>query len=178
MKNFKSSSYVQALYDLGVETNSIDVLYETSKTWLELISQNMNFLSYLSDVSVDRKEKNELISKLTDNQLFRDFVNVVMDDKNIKGLRIILNKFVKRINKEKGILNGTIYTTEKIDSSQVKQIEEAMSKKLNTNVNLSNIIDQEIIGGIKVVIEDDVWDYSIASQIKELSIKIIEERGE
>jgi len=49
-----------------------------------------------------------------------------------------------------------------------------MSKKLDTNVYLKNIIDKEIIGGIKVVVEDDVWDYTIASQIRDLAMKIIE----
>jgi F0F1-type ATP synthase delta subunit len=45
-------------------------------------------------------------------------------------------------------------------------------------VNLKNIIDKEIIGGIKVVVEDDVWDYTIENQIKELTLKLIKEQGE
>jgi hypothetical protein len=28
------------------------------------------------------------------------------------------------------------------------------------------------------VVEDDVWDFTIASQIKELTIKLIKEQGE
>ena len=85
---------------------------------------------------------------------------------------------MKRINKEKGILNGVIYTTELLESNQTKQIEEAMSKKLDIKVQLTNLQDKEIIGGIKVVVEDDVWDYTIASQIKELTMKLIKEQGE
>jgi F-type H+-transporting ATPase subunit delta len=80
----------------------------------------------------------------------------LIDEKRSKGLDIVLTKFIKRINKENGILDGTIYTTELLESKQIKQMEESMSKKLDVKIRLTNIKDQEIIGGIKVVVEDDV----------------------
>jgi F-type H+-transporting ATPase subunit delta len=107
-------------------------------------------------VSVTKDEKHNLVNEITEDDLFRKFIYVVIDEKRSKQLGFILEKFVKRINKEKGILNGIIYTTEKLDSDQVKQIEQGLSKKLDSKVNLKNIIDKEIIGGIKVVVEDDV----------------------
>jgi F-type H+-transporting ATPase subunit delta len=178
MLNFKSSSYVQALYELGVENNSIDLFYEEANKWIDLINENNSLLSYLADISVEKSEKHNLINEITEDDLFRKFIYVVIDEKRSKGLKLILDKFVKRINKERGILNGTIYTTEQIDSEQIKQIENGLSKKLDAKVHLRNIIDKEIIGGIKVVVEDDVWDYTISSQIKELTLKIIKEQGE
>jgi ATP synthase F1 delta subunit len=121
-----------------------------------LIKENQNLLRYFSDISINKEEKHELINEVSKDDLFRKFIYVLIDEKRSKGLNIVLTKFIKRINKDKGILDGIIYTTDLLETTQVKKIEEAMSKKIDVKVLLTNIQDKEIIGGIKVVVEDDV----------------------
>ena len=51
---------------------------------------------------------------------------------------------------------------------QIKKIQDSISKKLNKSVELKNEININLIGGIKVVINDIVFDGSVSNKIESL----------
>ena len=173
MQRFKSSSFVKALYELGIETYSIDLFFEESKKWIDLLEENRKILNYFSDYLVPFEEKEELVKKITKNKILRNFFFVLIEEKNIRFLETILLGFIKRVNDEKNIEEGIVYTIDKLTKKQIEDIQKGISKSIKKDVFLVNKIDKEIIGGIKVIIKDKVWDYTIETQIKELSQKIV-----
>lgn len=172
-----TTSYVTALYELGVEKNSTKLYYEISRKLLELIDLNPKLINYLGDIQVILKEKKNLINEITQDKTFRKFLYVIIEGNKIRGLRVILQKFIKAVNNSKGIIEGVIYTINKLDVESVKKIEGTMSNKLEKNIHLSNVIDEEIIGGIKVELDGQVWDYSLRNQVNELAFELINKKG-
>lgn len=175
---FNTSSYVQALYEISVEKKTTEIYYKNSKVLLELIKINPKLINFLSDNQVKLEEKKDLVNKIIKDTTYRKFLYVLIETEKIIGLKMVLKKFINRINKIKGIVEGIIYTTDLLDVDSIKKIEKVMSKKLDKNVQLLNISDKKIIGGIKIDIDGQVWDSTLENQIKKLAKELINKKGE
>ena len=80
----------------------------------------------------------------------------------------ILNDFNTKCNDKQNILEGTIYSVIELNEDQISRIEQVISKKLDKKVELKNEINSSLIGGVKVVINDMVFDGSITNRIESL----------
>ena len=179
MKRINITSYVWALKQLGEETNNLKVFYQNTSLWLSLILENPKIIDYLSDLDLPLQERRDLIKEVDNNSsLFNNFLFLLLDERKIRYLKEILSKFLKLVNKEKGIIEGEVYTTIVLQSTQLEKIEQGLSKKIGKEVKLRPILDKEIVGGIKVVLEEKIWDYTLSNQIKELAKEMIIKQGE
>ena len=91
-----------------------------------------------------------------------------MANKRGNELHKILEEYVKISNAELGIEEGIVYSTEKLTKAQIDKIEKKLSEVTKVKVELVNRIDERLIGGIKVVLNDSVYDGSLRSKIESL----------
>jgi F-type H+-transporting ATPase subunit delta len=60
-----------------------------------------------------------------------------------------------------------------LKKKDIKAIEEKLSKKFAFHINLVNKIDQRLIGGIQVVVANQIFDLSIQGQLDKLKLATI-----
>jgi len=93
---------------------------------------------------------------------------VIIDNHRGKHIKDILKEFdlicLKRLN----IKTGIVYSTVSLNDTQINQIEKKVSKLLNAKVRLTNKINPDLIGGLKIEVEDYLVDYSIQSKFTQL----------
>lgn len=98
-----------------------------------------------------------------------------LKNKNLLGKKEeILKTLEKIVNKEKGIVKVKVTTEIKLKTEVVKDIEEFIKKKYKIKeVVLEEQVDQKLLGGIKIEIEDDIIDATLANKIKQLQDYLI-----
>jgi F-type H+-transporting ATPase subunit delta len=87
-----------------------------------------------------------------------------------------VKSFIGLCNKKLGIEEGLVYTPYALSDEQLKDVEKAMSEKENKTIVLRQIIDESLIGGIKVQINTRVYDDSIKNKVEKLRSKLLESR--
>ena len=85
-----------------------------------------------------------------------------------------MNAFVSLSNAKDGISEGFIYSAQKLTKEEIERISSSISKKIGKKVYLLPKIDEELIGGFKIVIDDYVFDTSILHKIEELKSSLME----
>ena len=88
-----------------------------------------------------------------------------MENNRINLILEIFESFNSYCNQYRGVSEGLIYSTVKLEEKVISQIEEKVSKMENSKVELKNIIDPSLIGGVKIVIKDHIYDGSIKHNI-------------
>ena len=101
------------------------------------------------------------------------FIFLIIDKKRINYLDKICVEFNSECNEYRNIFEGTIYSVERLNEKQIKEIEESIALKLNKKVELSNVLDSSLIGGIKIVVNDTVFDNSIVNRLQSLKQELI-----
>ena len=94
----------------------------------------------------------------------------------IHKFKEIVKEITKLLNEELDIDEGFVYSTAELSKEQISKIEKAVGKKLGHEVELKNLVDERLIGGVRVVIHDHVFDGSIKYKLETLKENLKERR--
>ena len=79
----------------------------------------------------------------------------------------ILSRLNKIINTAEGKMAAKVYSAERLSEADKKDISESLSKKYaGKEIILEDSLDEKLIGGIKIEINDEIIDLSIKNRIK------------
>ena len=162
-----SSRYGLALYSLALEENKLNLWQEEVKELSRIFKENTDFIMVLGSSFLSLEERQEILEKSlvgVDREIVA-LISVVMENNRINLILEIFESFNSYCNQYRGVSEGLIYSTVKLDQKVISQIEEKISKIENSKVELKNIIDPSLIGGVKVVIKDRIYDGSIKHHI-------------
>lgn len=163
------SRYAKALLLIAVEENKVEYYKEEVKTLKTLFVENDDFLKLLSSYFISDEEKSKVLDEVyPNNENIRNFIKVIIKNRRTKYLIKIFDEFINEVNSSIGIKEGIIYSVNKLTDEQIKKISDAIEVKLNNKVELVNKIDKRLIGGIKIVVEDKIFDGSVKNKLEKL----------
>ena len=171
-----ASRYASALLELAIENDKVTSYQSQVKYVLNVFRENRELDEFLKCYTIDDKNKKDLLMKIFKDDLDIEvlhFLFLILDKKRINYIEKICVEFNSSCNEHRGILEGTVYSTNELSEEQIKKLEDSITKKLNKKVELSNVLDSSLIGGIKIVVNDTVFDNSIASRIESLKQELI-----
>ena len=105
-----------------------------------------------------------------------NFLKLLVDKSRFNLSIDIFKEFNSLANDYRGIKEGILYVATSLDEAKVKAIEAKITKKIGKNVELTQIVDESLIGGFKVVISDLVIDNSIKNKLESLKNDLVEEK--
>ena len=163
-----SSRYAAALIDAAKQENILDAVFDDLRlvgTYIDASRELTNMLK--SPVINHWKKKNSLteifegkISTLTLNFL------ILLAEKRRESLcRDIIEQFVKQYNKFKGLLPVEITSANELATDIKNKITNKLNEITKMQIIGSYTIDKSIKGGVKIRIDDWVYDASLASQL-------------
>ena len=168
------TAYSKALFELAQEENKTETFVEYAKEILELINEE-KLVEYLSDPYIEIQDKEKMLEEAfgKEGNFFAKWILLIVEAKAVRKLTLALNKFISMVNESNGVVEGVAYTTTKLDAASIKKIEEAISKAQDKKVSLNNKIDNQLLGGVRVEVEDQVYDNSIKRKLKELTFELL-----
>lgn len=174
-----SSRYALALYDISLEKDKLPLVLDNAKLVRLLIKEHKEILSYFSSRFVEFSEKEKFIDETFINidEDLKIFIKVIIKNHRSNYIDNIFDEFISMGNEKMNILEGNLVSTYELDASKIKEIEDIFSKKLNQKVELKNVIDESLIGGVRVVLNDHVYDGSVKSRLNSLKNNLKERRA-
>lgn len=163
-----ASRYGLALYSLALEENKIDSWQKDVKTLKSIFEQNTDFIMILGSSFLSLEERIEILEKTlvgVDKNIVA-LIDVIMENNRTDLILDVFENFNSYCNQYRGVSEGLIYSTLKLDQTVIDQIEKKISKIENNKVELKNVIDPSLIGGVKIVIKDRIYDGSIKHSIE------------
>ncbi len=163
-----SSHYGLALYSLAVDLDKVSEWQLQVKELSHIFLENDDFIMVLGSSFLPIEERREILQKSlvgVDKEIV-SFIMVIMDNNRTNELLDIFTCFNSYCNEYRGVSEGLVYSTYKLDQKVINQIEEKMAKIENNKVELRNIIDPSLIGGVKIVIHDHIYDGSIKHHVE------------
>ena len=172
--------YASALLSLAKDEGKIKEYKEAIKSLLDLFESNKETNTYLKSYFVNEEDKFAFIDKLCEPFALKSlapFIKLLVKKHRFNSFKYIANEFVSDCNDDLGIQEGFVYSTTPLSEKQIQEIEDGVSKRLNQRVELINKIDERLIGGVKVVVHDHVFDGSIKNKLETMKQKLNERRS-
>ncbi len=169
--------YASALLSIAVQEEKNEEYREYVKMIISILDEDDSLIRLLDSANLTKDEKKAIIDNVFHSFPYENVKNtlkVIIDNGRSRYIKDILNAFVSLSNAKDGISEGFIYSAQKLTKEEIERISSSISKKIGKKVYLLPKIDEELIGGFKIVIDDYVFDTSILHKIEELKSSLIE----
>lgn len=153
-----TSRYAIALYNISKKRKIIQEVLSDLET-LNYLLKNEKFKILIESPTLSYKEKKSILSKIDfSNELIINFCLFLLDKGDFCHFPRIVSIFQKIWRKEENILRVKVYTpkhlTENVKNALLKLLEEKLKKK----IELKELVDKNLLGGIKIEFNDKVID--------------------
>ncbi|KKQ80336.1 MAG: ATP synthase subunit delta [Parcubacteria group bacterium GW2011_GWC2_38_7] len=167
--------YAKALVELGIENQCYDALVADLVDVDAKINENLEFKKYLTDKHVTFAKKQEALKNT-----FKDFVGdksynflfLLIKEGRLLELSSILEIAAKTHLKAQDLFEIIVESVVPLTAKQEKEIAEKLAQSIKQKLIIKNIINPEIIGGLKIFLGDTEIDGSIRGKILRLKKKI------
>lgn len=165
------NNYVEALY--YSTNNSLDrtQIEKDLQKFVKISNDNSNLKKILKDPRIEEMTKFEIIDGIVgkENVLLSNFLKLLIKEKRIDLIEKMLLEYEKMMRDSKKELFIKIIVSSEIDDNQIDKIIQKFKDiyKVST-VKYSIEINEEILGGIKVVVGNTVYDASIKRQLDQI----------
>ena len=168
-----TKTYADALFQLAVEENKVDDLFEEVKILIEVLHENEDLNKIMCHPKVDKDEKiatvKEIFSGRASNELC-GFINQIVVNNRYEEIDGILSCFIDEVKEYKKIGVAYVVTPTALNDGLRAKVEQKLLDTTGyTKMEMHYDVDKSLIGGMKIRIGDKVVDSSISTKLNELA---------
>ncbi|MBR4403265.1 MAG: ATP synthase F1 subunit delta [Flavobacteriales bacterium] len=174
MKNISlCTRYAKAYVELAIEKGELDKAVEEAKALGVYLLENEQVAQMVLSPLVSREEKIKgLAEAVKGKTAVENFVNLIIEKGRAEYLSDILTAVDKLNDSIKNICHVAVETAVSLTAVQMAEIEKRMKQATGASrVVLHATVDEKLLGGMKITIDDRVWDGSLRGRLDEIKKK-------
>lgn len=160
--------YAKAFYSLAKEKSILEDLYSDIKILADVINLTKEFRSFFFNpvikpsvkIGVTEKAFKGKLNKLTIN-----FINTLIENGREAFLDDIIRSFLDIYREENKINSVKLVTAKKLDKKTVDELIKMVEKINKSKVEITEEIDEKILGGMILRIDNLQYDASVKSSL-------------
>lgn len=174
--------YANALYSIWLELLNKDkkIFTSSAKDIYFSLKNNYEIVKIIDSCNIQKSEKIEITKKIFSsislenlpNQYIYNFLFVLIDNNFFSKVLEIFISFFEKLDNHQNFIFLRIYSPFVLEKTFLEKIEHLFSKKTQKKVRYENIIDKNLIGGMKIMFGNEVYDYSIKGKIDQIKWNI------
>ena len=135
--------------------------------WLDelaAVAGNDQLQQFADNPKVTDEQVFELISGVVRTALpeaGKNFLRLVIENRRLGALPVVAEQFRALKNAQGGTADAVVYSAFPIDASALADLSATLEKRFARKLNVSVQQDESLIGGIRVVVGDEVLDTSV-----------------
>jgi len=102
----------------------------------------------------------------------KNFLRAVIDNGRLGALPEIANQFRALKNAQSGSSDATVFSAFPMDAAALADVSSVLEKRFGRKLNLSVALQPELIGGIRVVVGDEVLDTSVKARLEQMKLAL------
>ena len=162
-----------------------EALFQSSKNdlegtlaWLDALAAvagNPQLLQYAGNPKVSNQQVYALVTEVARVQLpaaGQNFLNAVTENGRLAALPEIAAQFRALKNAQSGSSDAVVYSAFPIAASSLGDVAAVLEKRFGRKLNLTVQEDSSLIGGIRVVVGDEVLDTSVKARLEQMKVAL------
>lgn len=175
MNNTIFFRYANSLFELAKEAKKCDEIYNQLNILRNIFEKNDDIKKFFANFSISKEEKFKLIEQdfgPNFNTYIINFLKLLIDKYRIQFLPKIFIEFKTLYNSYKNIKEVTVISAVKLSTEERDKIIDILRAKFNKTVDLLEIVNPALIGGLIIKYGDKIFDASLKGRFKRLKKKL------
>lgn len=162
--------YAEAAFRTAKEANALPA-WNALVTEMGAVADRPEMRALMSDPKVTSDQLYGVMAgvlKTAIDQKGQNFLHLLVENGRLDALPEIAAQFTALKNAEEGTADAEIVSAYPLTEAQVKELIAGLSAKFNKTLKPHVSVDQNLIGGVRVVVGDHVFDTSIKAQLERM----------
>lgn len=172
-----AARYAKSLLDLAVEQNQLDATLADIKLLDEVCNQSREFVSVLRSPIIKAEKKRAIIDAVLANKLAtltNAFVTLLVNKGREANLPEIAKAFISQYKEMKSIKTVKLTTAVPVnDAVKQKILQRATATLGDSQVELIEAVNPDIIGGFVLEMDDKLFDASIRRDLNDVRAQFV-----
>ncbi|QDL39356.1 F0F1 ATP synthase subunit delta [Rhodoferax sediminis] len=146
--------------------------------WLDelaLIAANPQLLQFADNPTVTASQVFDVISGVARSTLpdaARNFLRAVIENGRLTALPEMADQFRALKNAQSGSSDAIVYSPFPMDSAALADVAATLEKRFGRKLNVKVEQEPALIGGIRVVVGDEVLDTSVKARLEQMKVAL------
>lgn len=168
--------YALALFQLSKEKNLLEQVEEELRVVKEVLINSDDLNAVLESPKVSVAKKKEIIkdsfSKV--NPFVMNTLMILIDRHRQDQMVEVADQFLELSNEEQGIAEAKVYSIRPLTQDESEALSTSFAAKVGKkSLRIENIVDPELLGGLKIRIGNRIFDGSLRGKLNRLERKLL-----
>jgi F-type H+-transporting ATPase subunit delta len=144
--------------------------------WLDelaAIAENALLQQFVDSPKVSDEQAFELISEVVQKNVAlpetgKNFLHLLIENRRLSALPVIAQQYRALMNAQGGTADAVVFSAFPIDAAALADLSSTLEKRFVRKLNVSVELDAALIGGIRVVVGDEVLDTSVKARLEQM----------
>lgn len=163
--------YAEAVFRLAADGGTLAPWSETLATMAN-VADHAEVREYIGNPGLTADQLYGLFVSLLGRDIDKEaqsLVRVLISNDRLALLPQIYEMFELLKHEREGVLDANISTAFSLDDAQLKDLIASLEAKFKSRINAQVSVDKELIGGVKIVIGDEVIDGSVRGRLASMA---------
>jgi len=166
--------YAEALFKAAPEAEQSAWVEQMSA--LAQVASDAELRSFADNPRVTQDQVFDVITKAAKVALapaVANFLRTVLDNGRLAALPLMAQQFQTHVSAHQGVSEALIVSAFPINADQVADIQGSLDKRFGRKLKTSVEVDPELIGGVRVVVGDEVLDTSVKARLERMKSALL-----
>ena len=146
--------------------------------WLDTlaaVADNAQLQQFADSPKVTGEQVFQLISEVVQSrdgvvlpEAGKNFLRLVIENGRLSALPVVAQQYRGLMNAQGGTADAVVYSAFPIDASALADLSTTLEKRFARKLNVGVELDATLIGGIRVVVGDEVLDTSVKARLEQM----------
>jgi F-type H+-transporting ATPase subunit delta len=166
--------YAEALFRVAQSGDMAAWSAATSE--LGQIGANPDVQAFAANPKVTAAQLADTIASMVKSPLnaeAKNFIAMLAENGRVNLLPEIAAQFAALKNANEGAADAAIFSAFEISGDQLAQLVATLEKKFGRKLNPTVTVDPSLIGGVRVVVGDEVLDTSVRAKLQQMHVALV-----
>jgi len=171
-----AKKYATALFGLAKEKGILEQVSDEFRDLRQLLRDNRQLMDFLTAPQILEEDKQGAVQEILSKRVsdgFLQFLLLLVSKHRVQHLGVTADYFESLVREEKGILKARVITAVPLSEDLRLGLKERLERLSGKLIVLHPEVDERIIGGIIVILKDQIIDMSIRFQLDKLRDELL-----
>jgi F-type H+-transporting ATPase subunit delta len=162
--------YARALFEVATEHDKLDEVHEQLGQFADALNDNRQLSVFFFSPYFSTEEKKQGLEHTLDGAepVFMNFLEALVERHRMPAIFRIRSRYEEMWDEVKKLLPVEVTSAVKLDESVVKSIGERIGEQTGNEIELTTVVDPDVLGGIVLRVGNFILDASIRNSLEQL----------
>lgn len=166
-----SSRYARALFEAASDQGRVEETGQELKSVVEAFEMDSEMRNFIATPNISLTDKENVLKNVLSGKVSDVLLNTILllIERGRQGaFSELLSSYNNIVSRTLNVADAVVYTPYPLSEQEQAEVAATFGQISGKRLKVVNLIDEKLIGGLKVVIGDTLYDGSISGKLERL----------